>query len=166
MKVRFGIFFTVLLAALSASYATATLRAQDPAAPPAPAAGPTPGTPAEEAAAKSTWDSIYSQEQATRGEVVYNQLCIRCHGAEAMGADAPALTGADFNANWDALSVAELFDRIRNTMPQDDPQSMSREDTAAVLAYMFTKSSFPAGSTPLPSDGDLLARIKYLANKP
>jgi mono/diheme cytochrome c family protein len=150
MKIRFGIFAIVTAAAMTASYATATLRAQDPAAAPA---------------KSSTWDSVYSKEQATRGETLYNDQCARCHGTNAAGADAPALAGAEFAANWDALTVDQLFDRIRNTMPQDNPQTLSRDDTAALVAYVLDKNGFPAGDAALPAAGDALAKITYTATQ-
>ncbi|PYR94394.1 MAG: class I cytochrome c, partial [Acidobacteria bacterium] len=33
----------------------------------------------------------------------------------------PALTGGAFMANWDGLTVGDLFDRIRISMPADRP---------------------------------------------
>jgi S-disulfanyl-L-cysteine oxidoreductase SoxD len=148
MKLRLGIFAIVASAAMAASYATATLRAQ-----------------AEGASVKSTWDGVYTAEQADKGSEVYTEKCQSCHGAEAGGADAPALAGAEFAGNWDTMTAAQLFDRIRQTMPQDDPGSMSREETTNLVAYVFSKNAFPVG-TALPVEGDALAQIKFLANKP
>ena len=51
-------------------------------------------------------------------------------------------------------------------MPQDDPGTLSREDTAALLAYLFVKNGFPAGETPLATAGDELGKIIYLAKQP
>jgi mono/diheme cytochrome c family protein len=166
MKIRFGIFAIVTAAAMTASYATATLRAQDPAAASAqdPAAASA-QDPAAASAKSSTWDNVYSKEQATKGETLYNDQCARCHGTNASGADAPALAGAEFAANWDALTVDQLFDRIRNTMPQDNPQTLSREDTAALVAYVLDKNGFPAGDAALPAAGGALAKITYTATK-
>jgi len=157
MRLKFGIFVAVMSATLAVSYVNQGLSAQEPAQEPtaAPAAG-----------ASSTWDSVYSEPQAAAGEKIYNDKCAMCHGAEGNGADAPALRGADFGGNWDTMTVGQLFDRIRLTMPQDDPQSLNRDDTASLVAYMLSKNGFPAGSNALPTEGDALAHIKYLANKP
>lgn len=148
MKLRFGVFLIVTVSAMALSYATA-LRAQ--------AAAPE---------GQSTWSGVYTREQAAKGETLYAAQCAECHGADAGGADAPTLAGGEFASNWDGLDVAQLFDRVRNTMPQDDPQTLNREDTSAMLAYMFVKNGFPSGETPLPTTGDALSQIKYLANKP
>jgi quinoprotein glucose dehydrogenase len=115
--------------------------------------------------AKTTWDGIFSQAQATKGETVYVDKCQKCHGANGGGADAPPLVGADFASDWDGLSLYQLFDRTKSSMPQDDPGSMSREDTAAVTAYMLQKNGFPAGEMDLPSSADALNAMKYKATK-
>ncbi len=170
MKLRFGVFLIVAAAAMALSCATATLRAQDPsaqtpAAPPA-AATTAAATTAAATTAATTWSGIYTPDQAAKGEAIYNDKCTRCHGPDGAGADAPTLAGGEFASNWDSLDVGQLFDRTRNTMPQDDPQTLSREDTSALLAFIFVKNSFPAGETPLTTDRDALGKIKYLANKP
>ena len=148
MKIGFGIFLIIASAAMAASSVTATLRAQ---APPA---------------AKTTWDGVYTREQAAKGEQIYNDQCAKCHGPEASGADAPTLSGGEFASDWDSMTVGQLFDRVRISMPQDNPQSLSREDVAALLAYIFSKNSFPTGDTALSTQGDVLTQIKYMANKP
>jgi mono/diheme cytochrome c family protein len=170
MRLKIGVFSIVMCGAIGVACAAPRVLAQD--APPAPAtpAPPAPEAPAAAAAApagkKTTWDGIYTKEQADKGEKLYTELCLKCHGAEAVGADAPGLAGGQFASDWDMLTVNQLFDRVRNTMPQDDPQTLSREDTAAVLAYMFVKNNFPPGDAPLPSAGDALSQITYVSNKP
>ena len=99
MKLRFGVFLIVTASAMALSHATATLRAQTPAA-------------------QSTWSGIYTTDQAAKGETIYADKCARCHGADLSGADAPTLAGGEFASNWDGLDVGQLFDRVRNTMPR------------------------------------------------
>lgn len=117
--------------------------------------------------AKTTWDGVYAQEQAKRGEAVYAKNCASCHGAELMGADtAPSLTGPEFNAGWNDLTADDLAERVRATMPADAPGSLSRADVADVIAFIFSKDGFPAGSTDLPAASEQLKQIKILAQKP
>jgi mono/diheme cytochrome c family protein len=144
MKMQFAVFTIVGAAVLALGYAPIR---------------------ASQADKKTTWDSVYTQDQATKGETLYNDKCARCHGVNGAGADAPALVGSDFAADWDGLSVDQLFDRTRNTMPQDDPQSLSRDQTAQVLAFMFQKNGFPAGEMELPGASDALHSIMYVATK-
>jgi len=34
---------------------------------------------------RTVWDGIYTDEQATRGEALYGEHCVRCHGATLQG---------------------------------------------------------------------------------
>ena len=71
---------------------------------------------------KSIWDGIYTEEQATRGQGLYSQECASCHGGELTGGEmAPPLAGGEFLAGWDGLTVGDLFERIRISMPQNTP---------------------------------------------
>src|SRR5690349_4120126 len=78
--------------------------------------------------AKTTWDGVYTEAQAGRGQTAYGQACVSCHGPDLAGADsAPPLTGPEFMAGWNDQTVDDLFERIRVTMPADAPGSLSRE---------------------------------------
>lgn len=113
------------------------------------------------------WDGVYTQEQAERGHSLYNQHCASCHGDTLAGGDeAPQLAGGDFLANWNGLTVGDLFERIRRSMPQDDPGRLSRQQTTDVLAYILSFNKFPAGQTELPHDTQLLKLIQIEATKP
>src|SRR5262245_45606731 len=69
---------------------------------------------------KSQWEGVYTVEQAQRGEPLYSQYCASCHGADLSGGEmAPALTGGEFASNWNDLSLGELFERMRISMPQN-----------------------------------------------
>src|SRR5262245_50533232 len=77
---------------------------------------------------RTQWDGVYNAAQAARGEPLYSQYCASCHGPELSGGEmAPALVGRDFNANWNDLSLGDLFDRIRTSMPQNNPGTLSRQ---------------------------------------
>ena len=34
---------------------------------------------------RSVWDGVYTEDQAKRGEALYGERCIRCHGPSYMG---------------------------------------------------------------------------------
>jgi len=82
------------------------------------------------------------------------------------GESAPALAGGEFLSNWNGLTLGDLFERIRTTMPQNKPGSLSREKNAAILSYMLSVSQFPAGKTALPQQKEVLDQIKIVASKP
>lgn len=117
--------------------------------------------------ARTTWDSVYTAEQAGRGETTYAKTCSRCHQAALGGADeAPALTGSAFMGSWNGQTLHSLHDRIRTTMPTDTPGTYSRQDIADVMAYMLKFNQFPAGRTELPSGDEELKAITFVSGKP
>jgi S-disulfanyl-L-cysteine oxidoreductase SoxD len=116
---------------------------------------------------KSIWEGIYSEEQATRGQGLYAQECASCHGTEMTGGEmAPPLAGGEFLAGWDGLTVGDLFERIRISMPQNAPGSLSGQQNADILAYMFQVSKFPAGAAEMPKEAGILKQIKFEVKKP
>ena len=119
------------------------------------------------AQAKSQWDGVYSAEQAKRGQGLYAEKCASCHGPDLTGGEmAPALVGGEFSANWNDLSVGDLFERIRISMPQNDPGSLSRPQNADILSFILERNKAPAGSAELPSQTEALNQMKFLAAKP
>jgi mono/diheme cytochrome c family protein len=119
------------------------------------------------AQAQSVWSGVYTEAQAYRGEKVAQTTCLGCHGSGLAGGDSgPKLTGEAFLANWSSQSVAQLFDWVREAMPADAPGTLSKEDTAAVLAYILKLNSMPAGKQELSTDREMLDHIQIVAEKP
>lgn len=116
---------------------------------------------------RSVWDGVYTEEQAKRGQARYNELCSSCHGDTLGGGEsAPPLAGGEFLANWNTLTMGDLFDRTRSTMPQNKPGSLSREANAEILAYVLSANQFPAGKEALPLASEVLREIRIEAVKP
>jgi len=116
---------------------------------------------------RTTGSGVYSEAQAKRGEGIYAEKCSSCHAPELAGLDqAPPLTGADFNTNWNDLALNDLFERIRISMPADKPGTLSRQEAADVVAFILQRGSFPAGQSELASDAEALKGIKFVAKKP
>src|SRR6266853_2949169 len=117
--------------------------------------------------AQSVWDGIYTEEQGNRGEALYAQRCARCHAPDLTGGEiAPALNNEVFKSNWSGLSVDDLLERIKVSMPQDNPGSLSRQQTADILAFVLSKGGFPEGKTELARESEVLKAIRFEANKP
>jgi mono/diheme cytochrome c family protein len=115
---------------------------------------------------RTVWDGVYSEAQAFRGEKVADTTCIGCHGPNLDGGDSgPRLVGSAFLENWSTQPVAELFEWVREAMPSDAPGTLSKDDTAAVLAYILKLNKMPAGKQSLPSEGDELTRILIVTEK-
>ena len=118
------------------------------------------------AAAKSVWDGAFSQEQADRGAVAYKQNCSECHGQDLAGDGfAPALHGADFMGNWNDLSVGDLFERIRISMPPSGPSGVPVATKADIIAHILNTNKFPAGKAELEPKTEVLKAIKIEMKK-
>jgi len=113
---------------------------------------------------RSVWDGVYTTEQAARGAALYANNCASCHGSALGGGEsAPPLTGGEFSANWNGLTVGDLFERVRISMPADRPGKLTREQDADVVAYMLSVSEFPAGKTELARQTEVLKQIRIEA---
>jgi hypothetical protein len=124
------------------------------------------GEPAQ-SESRSVWDGVYSEDQAKRGEQLFQKGCASCHGETLHGAgEAPPLAGARFTSNWNGLPLGDLFERIRRTMPQDNPGRIGRQNKIDILAYILSFNKFPAGNTDLPRQPEFLRDIRFEASKP
>ena len=111
------------------------------AARPCPAAGQAAEPPAE---------PVYTHEQAAAGEAVYLTACADCHLANLRGDfEAPELAGRSFRRAWGNESIGELLENIRSTMPEDDPESLSDEAYAAIVAYIIRANGGTLGGVSL-----------------
>ena len=116
---------------------------------------------------QSVWDGVYTVEQAQRGAPLYQQSCAECHGPDLAGGEmSPGLVGGEFVWNWNGLSVGDLFERLRVSMPQGEPNSVSRQEKADILAFLLQANDFPVGDTELANRTGMLVGINFLAQKP
>lgn len=116
---------------------------------------------------QTVWSGVYSEAQAYRGEKVADTTCIGCHGPKLDGGDSgPKLVGETFLANWSSQSVGVLFDWVREAMPAEAPGTLSRDDTAAVIAYILQLNKMPSGKLDLSTEPAALGRIGIVADKP
>src|SRR5262245_1879956 len=117
--------------------------------------------------ARTTWSGVFSSAQADRGGAVYAQSCANCHGTGLEGADmSPALAGAAFMASWNDLTLGDLSERIRISMPADRPGTLSRQEQADVIAFILRSNRFPVGTTELPTETSALRAVKFLTVQP
>ena len=126
---------------------------------------PPPATSTTAADAPSVWDGVYTLAQAKRG-ALKSGLCTSCHGDSFVGGSAPELAGEAFLSRWEGRSVADLFDLIRLTMPDDDPGALAREQYADLVAYILAVNKFPEGRREIGTAIDPLKAIRILATKP
>lgn len=124
-------------------------------------------TTANAQAVTNVWDGAYTEAQAERGEKLYQEHCSACHGSQMQGIEeAPTLRQGAFVYNWDGMGVDVLMQRLRETMPLDDPRGVPRKVKADILAYIMSQNNFPSGNTELPYQNSRLKRIKWNALNP
>lgn len=99
--------------------------------------------------------------------MLYANNCASCHGSALGGGEsAPPLTGGEFSSNWNGLTLGDLFERIRISMPADRPGKLTREQDADILAYMLRVSEFPPGKAELERQTEALKQIRIDSSKP
>src|SRR5665213_2206978 len=74
---------------------------------------------------KSTWDGVFTDAQAQRGQQVYQRACAVCHLDSLQGdAVSPSLIGAGFIGRFAGQSAHEMIQNLRASMPQNAPDSL------------------------------------------
>lgn len=122
-------------------------------------------SPAMKAAGRQTiGEGVYTEDQATRGQQLYETACLSCHGVTLEGEVGPPLTGEGFLAIWGGRPLSELVDKIHNTMPLQAEEPLSRSQSLDLTAYILQSGNFPVGSRELNEVG--LAEIALPGGSP
>jgi len=100
---------------------------------------------------------VYTEAQADRGVVLFRSKCASCHAPNRFTDDL-------FYTSFAGKPLWEMFDVISDSMPEDNPGSLKKEEYADVIAYLLKLNNFPAGESDLPADKDALSAI--LMEKP
>ena len=93
----------------------------------------------------------YSDEQAARGEEIFKTVCVECHARKE-------LSNADFRVKWNGRSVFDLFDRLRNSMPERNPGGMERGQYLDVTAFIAKLNGLAPGTAELADDEPALRK--------
>jgi cytochrome c len=125
---------------------------------------------------RSVADGVYTAAQAQRGRDHYRKRCVLCHLDKGQGqgavpdipgesleregdAEAPAIAGDAFQKKWNSRTAWELFGLMAATMPVGGAGSLTPQEYADVLAYVFELNKFPAGALELKPGRPDLASI-------
>lgn len=111
----------------------------------------------------SVLDGAYTEAQAQTGQDQYSAHCAACHGSGLTGnGEAPALVGGEFISNWAGLTLGDLFERIRTTMPQDNPGKLSRTQYAQILSFILKSNGYPAGQKEMDQRTEFLKAVAFV----
>lgn len=148
---------SLVFAAVLATGACASGGGSGAEPPPAPgpeaAPDPTPVTGAEPSADTSgDGGAHYTDAQADRGRDTFRSSCTECH-------DSREFHDPTFRFKWSRRDLGDLYDLVAETMPEDQPGSLSPQTYADVLAYILRLNDFVAGPVELTPDPERLAAI-------
>jgi cytochrome c len=102
---------------------------------------------------RTVWNGVYTEEQAVRGEQVYQDECTFCHLDDLQGDSfATPLIDDAFTIRWNGGNLGDLMTVIQVTMPADRPDTLSNEAVADVIAFLLKMNDYPAGDNELQSD--------------
>jgi ankyrin repeat protein len=119
---------------------------------------------AQGTAARTIWDSVFTQAQALRGRDQYMKSCASCHKADLLGESAaPPLAGPEFSQRWTGSNVDDLLTTIRRSMPQDAPDSLGTPAYADIVSFLLSVNGSPAGDSELPLESGALKQIQFTA---
>lgn len=93
---------------------------------------------------QSIRDGVFTSEQVQQGKALFEEVCGKCH--------TPDLFGPDYMLGWEGATVGEFFVQLQTTMPYESPGTMTDEEYAAVLVYMFAINGVAAGEQELGTD--------------
>jgi mono/diheme cytochrome c family protein len=111
-------------------------------------------------------DGVYTADQATRGGATFHMRCAVCHGEMLEGLAGPPLAGDVFLGPRDQQPLADLFDKIHNTMPADAPGTLEPPQIAELVAFILQSNRFPAGRVELGAADAALKQIALVAPNP
>ena len=102
--------------------------------------------------AKTTNDGVYTADQAARGERVFKGKCGSCHYPTQF-------IGDDLFKAWADKPLAELFNVVRESMPEDNPGTLPPQEYGDVITYFLQLNKFPTGSEELVASEDAMRAI-------
>jgi mono/diheme cytochrome c family protein len=111
-------------------------------------------------------DGVFTTAQAGRGQTLFQDKCVSCHGTSLSGDVGPPLTGADFVSDFDKLPLSDLVSKIQNTMPNDNPGQLTREQSTDLTAYLLSVNKFPAGARELSAEEEAVKQIAWPVTAP
>jgi hypothetical protein len=107
----------------------------------------------ETRALRSVRDSVYTADQATEGQALFTQFCLRCHAA-------PDFASPRFHEKWDTRTLDDLYALVSRNMPFDQPGSLRPQQTVELLSFILSVNGYPAGGKELRWDPVELSGIR------
>lgn len=91
-------------------------------------------------------DGVFTADQVTAGQVVYDTSCKTCHDMRFY---------RDILKSYNNQPVLWLWESILGNMPVDNPGSLMLDEYTNVIAYILSENGFPTGDTKLDPDNGM-----------
>lgn len=91
--------------------------------------------------------------QVDIGEQWFQSVCIQCHATGG-------LANADFRHNWSGRNAFDLLERIRSTMPQNRPGTLTQGTYVSIVAYLIKLNGMRVTTRLVSTDSSALAAIR------
>lgn len=99
--------------------------------------------------ARTVWDGVYTDAQASRATAIFGQSCSNCHSLTAEGNRRP-LSGDSFWESYTQKTVGDLLTYVRTSMPNGvNAGSLPASSYNDLVALILKSNGFPAGATEL-----------------
>lgn len=108
-----------------------------------------PGRSSAQARSSGPGPASYTTQQAEAGQMVFDEICARCHSGDLTGGEGPPLVGPPLLYNWGGQNIAGLIRFVRINMPMSAPGTLDDEQAVNVIAYVLSRNRVAAGSAPL-----------------
>lgn len=95
---------------------------------------------------------LYTEEQLTNGTALYAKVCAECH-------EDGDYTNAKFRAKWNGKTLYDLYEEVRTKMPEDKPNTLTRDEYANALAYILKQNGVPAGPNRIAPDSAAMSAV-------
>jgi len=118
--------------------------------PPAPAPEAAPAESAEVLPSEEA--GYFTQAQSERGREVFQAVCGECHYTSEF-------RGRGFEWTWRRQTVRNLFDTVVETMPEDEPGSLSDRQYIDIIAYILQLNEYPSGGVELRPVDEAMDRV-------
>jgi mono/diheme cytochrome c family protein len=102
---------------------------------------------------RSVSSGVFTVDQADRGRASHRTNCTSCHSSSKY-------VGQDFAALYLGGTVFDMLDKIRTTMPDDNPGALPIQDYVDIIAYILNINGYPRGAVELPADEAALKSLK------
>lgn len=113
-----------------------------------------------QAGGNETPDATITAAQADRGQEVYDEFCLRCHGDQLYnGQFGPPIKGSYFRDKWTGESIGALYLQTVKTMPPDNPGFLTDQEYADLIAFLLQENGMTPGDGELPADPEALKEM-------